>query len=234
MLHKRTPVAQTVEESHAPRRRVPPLNPQAMSAMPAVRAQRLAVAPDGVNHPRYLRYLPSPAAASESVQAALQHTTAADQPQAAQLPVAHGLNQASPVSSPPSQAGKDSVPLEPFSWEDMQPLAPVTPPHKQASDELVSKQKRVAQRTAGPSSPPPPATAVPPGNDDPPHEGLGTLKWVVDVTGISRSKLYELINPKHERYDPTFPKPVRLGCMRATRFVKKEIFTWIEQQKKAR
>lgn len=234
MLHKRTPVAQTVEESHAPRRRVPPLNPQAMSAMPAVRAQSLAAPPDGGSHSRYLRHLPSPAAASESVQAALQHTTAADQPQAAHLPASHGLNQASSISSPPSHVGTGSVPLEPFSWVDMKPLTPFKPPRRKANDELVSKQKRVAQRTASPSSPPPPPTAVQRGNDAPPYEELGTFKWAVDVTSISRSKIYEMINPEHKRYNPSFPKPVKLKGVKATRFVKSEVFAWIKMHMEAR
>lgn len=31
------------------------------------------------------------------------------------------------------------------------------------------------------------------------------------ATGISRSKLYEMLNPSSPRYDPTFPLPLRVG-----------------------
>lgn len=76
--------------------------------------------------------------------------------------------------------------------------------------------------------------AVPNAVDQLPHEGLATIQWVSETTCISRSKIYEMINPKHKRYNPSFPKPVKLQGVDATRFVKGEIFAWIKMHMEAR
>ncbi|MCR6741708.1 AlpA family phage regulatory protein, partial [Aeromonas dhakensis] len=35
---------------------------------------------------------------------------------------------------------------------------------------------------------------------------------VVKMLGISRSKLYDMLNPKSPRFDATFPKRIRIGA----------------------
>ncbi len=49
-------------------------------------------------------------------------------------------------------------------------------------------------------------------------------------TGLSRSTIYDKLNPKSPRYDSTFPKPISLG-LRAVGFAESEIHTWLEAQK---
>ncbi|MCB1636192.1 MAG: AlpA family phage regulatory protein [Xanthomonadales bacterium] len=47
--------------------------------------------------------------------------------------------------------------------------------------------------------------------------------------GLTRSTIYDKINPKSPRYDPTFPKPVRLGG-NSVGWVASEVDAWLEQQ----
>ncbi|WP_145580028.1 helix-turn-helix transcriptional regulator [Yersinia vastinensis] len=37
------------------------------------------------------------------------------------------------------------------------------------------------------------------------------LPGVLKIIGIGRSTVYDWINPKSPRYDPTFPRPIKLG-----------------------
>lgn len=46
---------------------------------------------------------------------------------------------------------------------------------------------------------------------------------------ISRSSIYERLDPKSKFYDPDFPKPVRLGT-RSVGFVAKEAQAWLERR----
>ncbi len=50
--------------------------------------------------------------------------------------------------------------------------------------------------------------------------------------GLSRSTIYDKINPKSKRYDPTFPTPVRLG-EGAVAWVADEVNDWLARQIKA-
>ena len=53
------------------------------------------------------------------------------------------------------------------------------------------------------------------------------IKTVIEVTALSRSTIYELINPKSKYYDSTFPKPVHLTEIRIG-WVSQEIYDWLE------
>ena len=55
---------------------------------------------------------------------------------------------------------------------------------------------------------------------------------VEDRTGKSRSGLYEDIPPKRRWYDPTFPKPVKLG-LRAVGWYEGEVNEWVVGRKAA-
>ncbi|WP_050602984.1 AlpA family transcriptional regulator [Ruegeria sp. 6PALISEP08] len=50
---------------------------------------------------------------------------------------------------------------------------------------------------------------------------------VEDRTGKSRSGIYEAINPKSRWYDPTFPKPVKIG-LRSVGWFESEVNEWIK------
>lgn len=59
------------------------------------------------------------------------------------------------------------------------------------------------------------------------------LKRVLELTGLSRSTIYDRINPKSKRYDASFPKSVRLGSpltAGAVGWIESEIQYWIEQR----
>lgn len=52
------------------------------------------------------------------------------------------------------------------------------------------------------------------------------LPDVIQRIGIARSTLYDWVNPKSPRYDPTFPKQRRLG-LQSVGWVESEINDWI-------
>ena len=53
------------------------------------------------------------------------------------------------------------------------------------------------------------------------------IKVVIEITALSRSTIYEMMNPKSKYYDSTFPKPVRLTEIRVG-WVSQEIYDWLE------
>ncbi|WP_445346663.1 helix-turn-helix transcriptional regulator [Acinetobacter bohemicus] len=53
------------------------------------------------------------------------------------------------------------------------------------------------------------------------------IKTVIEITSISRSVIYELINPKSRYYDPTFPIPIHLTDVRIG-WVSQEVYDWLE------
>lgn len=53
-----------------------------------------------------------------------------------------------------------------------------------------------------------------------------------ELTGLSRSTIYDRINPKSCRYDPTFPKPVKFGHL--SRWRLSEVRLWIQSRIEAR
>lgn len=54
-------------------------------------------------------------------------------------------------------------------------------------------------------------------------------KQVEARTGLSRTTIYDRINPKSPRYDPAFPKPISLGAG-AVGWVESELNAWIESR----
>ncbi|MGP5325214.1 AlpA family phage regulatory protein [Vreelandella titanicae] len=52
------------------------------------------------------------------------------------------------------------------------------------------------------------------------------MKHMLTKLGISRSSIYEKINPKSPRYDPSFPKPIKLGPA-AIGWVEEEVDQWV-------
>lgn len=50
------------------------------------------------------------------------------------------------------------------------------------------------------------------------------------ITGLSRSTVFDISNPNSPRYDPTFPKKVRIG-LRAVGWFENELFQWLETKR---
>ncbi|HCA5188273.1 MULTISPECIES: AlpA family phage regulatory protein [Acinetobacter] len=55
------------------------------------------------------------------------------------------------------------------------------------------------------------------------------LKQVIDFTGLSRATIYNLLDPKSDYYDATFPKQVRLTTNRVG-WAAFEINQWIDSK----
>ncbi len=55
------------------------------------------------------------------------------------------------------------------------------------------------------------------------------LKQVLELTGLSRSTVYELMNVNSPRYDSSFPTSVRLTASTAA-WVSAEIDAWIQSK----
>ncbi len=58
-----------------------------------------------------------------------------------------------------------------------------------------------------------------------------TREEVESSLRISRSKIYEMINPNSERYCPDFPKPLRWG-MRSVMWKQEEIAAWMNSRER--
>lgn len=56
------------------------------------------------------------------------------------------------------------------------------------------------------------------------------IKEVANITSISKSSIYEMINERSSRYDPTFPKRVHIGVS-AVGWLRHEIEEWIMSKK---
>ena len=62
---------------------------------------------------------------------------------------------------------------------------------------------------------------------------LLSIKDVGHYTGLSRSTIYEMVNEKSDRYDPTFPIQVKLSKGRVA-WVESEVADWIKGKISAR
>lgn len=58
---------------------------------------------------------------------------------------------------------------------------------------------------------------------------LLSVKAVCSYTGLSRSTIYEMVDKESDRYDPTFPKKVKLTQVRVV-WVASEIAEWINSK----
>ena len=53
------------------------------------------------------------------------------------------------------------------------------------------------------------------------------IRQVQERTGLSRSTIYDRLNPRSPRYDCTFPKPMKIG-LSAIGWLESSINEWIE------
>ncbi|NLY27807.1 MAG: AlpA family phage regulatory protein [Alcaligenaceae bacterium] len=53
------------------------------------------------------------------------------------------------------------------------------------------------------------------------------------MIGLGRSTLFELSNPRSPRYDPTFPKKLRIG-QRAVGWLETDICAWIRSKRSSK
>ena len=56
------------------------------------------------------------------------------------------------------------------------------------------------------------------------------IKELLLITGISRSSIYEKLNPQSERFDPSFPTKIKLG-KRAVGWLLQEVEEWVNHIK---
>lgn len=58
------------------------------------------------------------------------------------------------------------------------------------------------------------------------------ISEVIAMLGLSRSTIYDRMNPRSPRYDETFPKPIKLGSNHrniAVGWIEVELVKWIQQ-----
>ncbi|MGN4936400.1 helix-turn-helix transcriptional regulator [Aeromonas rivipollensis] len=53
------------------------------------------------------------------------------------------------------------------------------------------------------------------------------------LVGLSRSTIYDRMNPKSKRFDPTFPRPISLG-LASVGWSLNEVMDWIASRPQAR
>jgi prophage regulatory protein len=63
-------------------------------------------------------------------------------------------------------------------------------------------------------------------------KGILRMKPTTVYTGVGRSSIYEKLNPNSKYFDPTFPKPIKLGT-RAVGFRLSELQQWVESRERA-
>ncbi len=63
-----------------------------------------------------------------------------------------------------------------------------------------------------------------------PTQRIIRLPETSNRTGKKRSTIYDALNEKSPRYDPTFPRPLKLGA-RAIGFYESEVQAWIESRR---
>ncbi len=61
-------------------------------------------------------------------------------------------------------------------------------------------------------------------------QSIDRLPTVTQKTGVSRSDIYNKLNPKSPYYDSSFPKPIKLGA-RSIGWYAHEIQAWIESRR---
>lgn len=59
------------------------------------------------------------------------------------------------------------------------------------------------------------------------------LQEVLDLLSISRASHFSKLDNKSTSYDPTYPKPVKLGA-RSVGYVEHEVINWIEERMEER
>lgn len=55
------------------------------------------------------------------------------------------------------------------------------------------------------------------------------IKQVCEALGLSRSTIYEMLNPKSKYFDSTFPKPINL-TMNRIGWVTHEVNEWVDSK----
>lgn len=61
------------------------------------------------------------------------------------------------------------------------------------------------------------------------HHTILRRKEVEARTGLSRTTIYDKLNPKSPRHDPTFPKQISLGA-ESVGWIEAELNAWIESR----
>lgn len=56
------------------------------------------------------------------------------------------------------------------------------------------------------------------------------LRTCLDIIGLARSTLFDIANPNSPRFDPTFPKKLRIG-LRAVGWLEDEIYEWLASKR---
>lgn len=67
----------------------------------------------------------------------------------------------------------------------------------------------------------------------PPKLTIIRIKAVMALINLSRSTIYDFMNPKSPRHDPSFPLPVKLGSS-AVGWLEHEVQAWLNLRAQSR
>lgn len=59
------------------------------------------------------------------------------------------------------------------------------------------------------------------------------VKQLSSTIGLAKSTIYDYLNPKSPRHDPSFPKPIKLGSA-SVGWIEMEVEQWIHLKANAR
>ena len=59
------------------------------------------------------------------------------------------------------------------------------------------------------------------------------IKQLISMVGLAKSTIYDYLDPKSPRHDPSFPKPIKLGAS-AVGWLENEVQRWLLQKASAR
>lgn len=164
------------------------------------------------------------------------------QPESSLASVAVPTSQDTPIPQPGCQEAVTCDELQPPDAEQPSPpqtpcapTAPGTPLGSAATSATKAKRRPKSKlmqerQAADAGNPPPPTQPANDAEDDSSDERLITIKEVSKLVSLGRSSIYERINPKHVRHDPSFPEPAHLNRSRAVRWRRSEVLAWIKQQ----
>ncbi|MBL8263105.1 MAG: AlpA family phage regulatory protein [Xanthomonadaceae bacterium] len=58
------------------------------------------------------------------------------------------------------------------------------------------------------------------------HLRVIRMRFMPDRVGVCRSMIYEFLNERSPRYDPSFPRPIKLGA-HCVGWIESEVEEWI-------
>jgi len=56
------------------------------------------------------------------------------------------------------------------------------------------------------------------------------IAQVEQITSFKKSTIYDRLTPDSSRYDPTFPRPMKINGSSTNVWVEEEVYAWVDRQ----